>query len=43
MLEHILVGAIVAVCAFFVVRTIVRTLRGKGDGGCDCCNKCGKK
>lgn len=42
MVQHIVVYAIVVICAVVVVRSIVRTLRGKSTG-CDYCDKCRKK
>ncbi len=42
MVQNIIVGVIVAVCAVVVIRSIVRTLRGKSSG-CDYCDRCDKK
>jgi hypothetical protein len=42
MVQNIIVYTIVVVCAVVVVRSIVRTLRGKSTG-CDYCDRCKKK
>ena len=40
MIQTIIVGLILAATAFFAVRWLVRTLKGKG-GGCGCgCQNC---
>lgn len=39
--EHIIIAAIVAAVLFYTLRSLVRTWRGKSDGGCGSCPGCG--